>query len=117
MGKIFLKTKLWSAYVFSTNSRPFGSGANFSLKQRLLNLVRLTEKIESPTFQKYLTRIAKAFNMPVETRLERQELFNRVLEMKSFNGKLSQPKMQNWFAWNQAAHTQMDEFFSDNVCL
>ena len=48
--------------------------------------------------------------MPVETRQEQQELFERVLEMKSCNGKLGHPKMQNWFAWNQAAHTQMQEF-------
>jgi len=111
LGKIFLKTKLWSAYVFSTNSRPFGSGANFPLKQRLLDIVRLTETIDSPTFLKYLTRIGKAFNMPVETRKERQDLFNRVLEMKSFNGKGSVPKMQNWFAWNQAYNKQIGEYY------
>ena len=47
----------------------------------------------------------------METRLERQEVFDWVLEMKSFNGKGAQPKMQNWFAWNQAAETQMVEFY------
>ena len=32
-NKVFEKAKLWSAYIFGLNSRPFGSGANSSLKE------------------------------------------------------------------------------------
>ena len=32
-NKVFEKAKLWSAYIFGLNNRPFGSGANHSLKE------------------------------------------------------------------------------------
>ena len=32
--KIFTKAKLWSAYLYSINKRPFGKGGNATLKQR-----------------------------------------------------------------------------------
>ena len=44
MNQIFTKAKLWSAYLMSFNNRPFGSGANFPLKQRLLDLIRVTRR-------------------------------------------------------------------------
>ena len=32
-NKVFEKAKLWSAYIFGLNNRPFGSGANYSVKE------------------------------------------------------------------------------------
>ena len=32
-NKVFEKAKLWSAYIFGLNNRPFGSGTNHSLKE------------------------------------------------------------------------------------
>ena len=111
MQGIFTKTKLWSAYLFGLNNRPFGSGANHPLKQRILELVELTESIDSATFLKYLTRFSRVFNMPCDTRREKQLIFNRILELKSFRQKLGQPKLSNWFAWHKLASEQMDEFW------
>ena len=100
---VFLKTKLWTSYLFGLNNRPFGSGGNATLKRRMLELFQVCESVGSGIFKKYLPRTAKAWNMPYDTAEEQQQVFNRVLEMRSFVHKLSQPKMQNWFAWNKCA--------------
>ena len=107
---VFLKTKLWTSYLFGLNNRPFGSGGNATLKRRMLELFQACETVGSGIFKKYLPRTAKAWNMPYDTAEEQQQVFNRVLEMRSFVHKLSQPKMQNWFAWNKCAYEQLPEF-------
>ena len=37
-NKVFEKAKLWSAYLYWLNNRPFGSGANSSLKKASVEL-------------------------------------------------------------------------------
>lgn len=57
---IAVKAKLWSAYLYSINKRPFGSGANATIKTRMMDAFRLTVGIRSPVFLKHIGRIAKA---------------------------------------------------------
>ena len=103
MDSIFMVCKMWSAYLYGMNNRPFNSGANFTNKKRLLEIFSQTSDIESPVFRKYLHRIAKDWKMPCDSRAETQAIFDNVLQMDSFNKKSSQPKQANWFAWNKAA--------------
>jgi len=110
--KMFTKAKLWSAYLFSLNKRPFGGGGNATLKQRWMGIFEQTEDIHSKVFVKYLPKIAKAWNMPYSTTEEKQAIFNKVLLLESFSKHLSHPKLANWFAWNKSAHEQLPEFFA-----
>ena len=56
-GAIFMKTKLHSAYLFGINTRPFNSGANYTMKRRLLDLFSLTETVNSLVFRRYLAKL------------------------------------------------------------
>ena len=47
-GKIFEKAKLWSAYLFGLNARPFNSGTNFTLKESLLKDFEQSVEVECP---------------------------------------------------------------------
>jgi len=58
---IFVKTKLWSAYLYSFNKRPFGSGWNATVKQRLLQVFMQHHDINSEVFIKYLPRLSKVW--------------------------------------------------------
>jgi hypothetical protein len=114
-SKIFTKAKLWSAYLYSLNKRPFGSGANATLKTRMLDVFRLSVDIGSPVFKKYLARIAKGWKMPCDTKEEKEEILKKCLEMKSFIQHMGHPKLQNWFAWNNSAYEQMPEFWATKM--
>ena len=46
--KVFEKTKLWSAYLFGLNTRPFNSGTNFTLKESLLREFQASATVECP---------------------------------------------------------------------
>ena len=110
--KIFVKTKMWSAYLFSLNKRPFGGGGNATLKSEWIKIFEQTCDINSDVFEKYLPKIAPSWGMPYSTVPEKQAVFNKVLEMASFNKHLSHPKLANWFAWNKSAKEQIPEFFA-----
>ena len=115
--QLFTKTKLWSAYLYALNNRPFSSGANATLKGMFLNRFRISESITSAIFLKYLCRMSKDWHMPCETDREKRAIFARVLEMKSFLQKGSQPKVSNWFSWNKQAYEQMPEFWPTRMVL
>ena len=61
-------------------------------------------------FQQYVARIGKDMNMPFDSRNEQLAIFYEVIQLTSFNNKLGQPKVSNWFAWNSMAKTQIREF-------
>lgn len=56
---IFQKAKLWSAYLFSLNKRPFGKGAHGSAKQRMMEVFARTTTVSSYVFVKHLPRLSK----------------------------------------------------------
>ncbi len=108
--KVFEKAKLWSAYLYGMNNRPFGSGAIHSVKERLLNTFQIVESVDSPLFQRYVHRAAKDFDLPCDSRADQERIFAEMTLMKSFTHKLAQPKVSNWFAWNSMAEQQIREF-------
>ena len=89
------------------NSRPFNSGSNATLKGVLLDHFQVRCDVQSPCFRKNVAGIAKNFGMPAHTEQEKQDILDECLRMKSFVLKGTQPKLQNWFAWN----SMMDETF------
>ena len=113
--KIFLKAKLQSAYLFSVNKRPFGSGANAIEKEEWMKHFSLHYNVESSLFLKHLPKLADDWDMPCNTRQERKEIFERVLDSPSFNRHMSHPKLSNWFAWNKCAYEQLGEFFAGRM--
>ena len=117
MDSVFMVCKMWSAYLYGMNNRPFNSGANFTKKNRLLDVFSQTSDIDSPVFRKYLDRIAKDWNMPCDNREDIQAIYGNVLQLDSFSNKMSQPKQANWFAWNKAAHEQIPEFWPTKMIL
>jgi len=46
--KVFEKAKLWSAYLFGLNARPFNSGTDFTLKESLLREFQASATVECP---------------------------------------------------------------------
>jgi len=109
-NKLFQKAKLWSAYLYGLNNRPFGKGGFFTLKERCLSIFTMGHDARSPTVQKHMSRVAKSFKMQCDTPAEQERVFNKMLLMKSFNQKLGQPKVSNWFAWNSCAEVHIPEF-------
>ena len=47
-GNKFEKTRLWSAYLFGLNARPFNSGRNCTLKESLLRDFQQSVTVECP---------------------------------------------------------------------
>lgn len=117
MGSIFMVAKMWSAYLYGINNKPFNSGGNFTQKKRFLDLFSITHDTSSDVFRKYLPAIAREWNLPYDTQEDLDIIFERVLGMRSFTHKGSQPKQANWFAWNSAAHAQIPEFWSAKMVL
>ena len=107
---IFTKAKLWSTYLYSLNKRPFGIGANATMKERMMAIFASTVALDHsmPVVQKYMEKIAHEWNMPCHTAANRQAVMDRVIDMKSFRHNMSSPRTQNWFAWNQCANEQME---------
>ena len=108
-----MKTKLRSAFLFGLNAKPWNNGGNYTLKRRLLGLFSKFESVNSLVFQRYLPKLAQTWNMPSDNRQEQETIFDRVLQMRTFNKKDTQPKQSNWFAWSCCARTQLGEFWGN----
>ncbi len=116
LGGLFTKTKLWSSYLLGLNNRPFNSGANATLKRRMLELFLLQDPLDKPAFAKYVSLMAKAWDMPCHTRDDREAILTRVTELPSFVRKMGQPKLQNWFSWNQQMWDhQLKDFYATKM--
>jgi len=107
---VFLKTQLFSAYIYGLNYKPFGTGGFSSLKQRLLQVFLATTDIYSDIWCKYKHQIGVDLNMPSSSDDESQALFEAVASLPSFHHKLSFPKLGRWLSWNNSAHEYMPEF-------
>lgn len=115
LNGVFNKAKLWSAYLYSLNKRPFGSGCNATLKKRMLGIFKDVIDIHAELFLKYLPRLSEEWGMPCDTPREREDILEKVFALPSFHQQLGHPKLQNWFAWNKCAKEQMPEFFATKM--
>ena len=109
-GGVFLKTQLFSSYVYGLNYKPFNSGGFSQVKARLLQVFLATEDIRSDIWLKYCDRIALDLAMPCQSDQDHEALWAAVACLPSYSQKGSLPKLGQWFSWNGCAHEQMKEF-------
>lgn len=112
---VFLKTQLFSSYIYGLNYKPFGAGGFSQLKNRLLVVFLATEDVHSDIWLKYCHKIASDFQMPLVTEADHAALWEAVACLPSFHQKLSFPKMGRWFSWNNCAAEQMVEFHATKM--
>ena len=64
---LFLKTRIFSAHLWSLNHKPWGTGLFGTQKEQLLNAFMGTQSPESSIFRKYAPSIAKALDRSLDT--------------------------------------------------
>lgn len=70
---LFLKTQLFTSYLWGVNFKPFGTGEFGSQKRFILNAFMATESPHSDVFQKYGERISRALGYLLEqTNMDRR---------------------------------------------
>ena len=111
---VFLKTQLYSSYLWNVNSKPFGHGAFSTQKKHFLNIVLIKHNPNSAVFLKYGERIAACAKppMPWGTQEDREAVFENIPELAhSFVKALTMCKLGRWFSWNDCAHEQLQEYW------
>ena len=115
---LFLKTRLFSSYLWGINQKPFGTGLFQSEKKHVLNVFLATCSIDTPVWRKYVARIAHSVGTVVATREDEQALFDRLPVLaRSWCLSLDISKLGRWFSWNSCAHEQLDEFWISKMLL
>ena len=115
---VFLKTQLFTTYIWSVNQKPFGTGCFLTQKNNLLNVFLAVNGIDSPVFCKFVDRIAHDLGLPCETQAEKQCVFDALLpNAKSFSLARDMPKTGRWFSWNCCAHQQLREYWIMKMVL
>ena len=114
---IFLKSQLYSSYIWGVNFKPFGTGRFGDQKRRILNVFLATETPSRPFFAKYRWLIARDFSMPFDTVENQLEVWKQVATLPSCTQSLETPKLGRWFSWNGSAHDQMKEFHAMKMLL
>jgi hypothetical protein len=115
---LFLKTRLFTSYLWGINQKPFGTGLFQSEKKHVLNVFLATCSIDTPVWRKYLARIARAVGTVVTTREDEQALFDRLPVLaRSWCLSLEISKLGRWFSWNSCAQEQLDEFWIGKMLL
>ena len=112
-GGLFLKTQLYTSYLYGVNYKPFGAGLFGTAKTQALTNFVATESVDSPIFRKYGHRIAGDVGLPFDTEDERQHLFNQLPRIVgSFVRSEQLSKLGRWFSWNACAHEQLPEYWA-----
>ena len=115
-GGVFLKTQLFTSYLYGLNYKPFSSGGFSQVKARLLQVFLATEDIKSAIWLKYCDRIASDFGLPPPASDEDHEALRLAVAcLPSYSRKGSLPKLGRWFSWNGCAHEQMPEFHASKM--
>lgn len=104
---LFLKTQLHTAYIFSLNHKPFGSGGFFGQKVSMMTIFLQTNDISSPLWEEFREQIR--VDLGAEQASD-QGLFELLAELESFSKKGALVKLSRWFSWNQLCEEQLKEF-------
>ena len=113
-----LKAQVYTSYLWSLKTKPFGSGFFGTLLEQALNIFSLRNTWQSPLFQKYLPRIAAEWgDPPLTTESEQQNIFQRVCDLTSLRLRGNQSKLGRWFSWNQSAYSFLDDFSAWKMVL
>jgi len=104
---LFLKVKLFTAYLFGLNYKPFGKCVFGDKKHRLLETFMANNHEHSPLFLKYWERIANDWGMPHETDEHRTRIWELLpTKLESFSQRCGLPKLGRWFSWNAMVDQQ-----------
>ena len=103
---LFLKTQIFTSFIWSLNYKPFNSGAFFTKKQQLLEVFLGTESVESQHFQRHWENIA--FDLGLDTN-DAHDVWRRLADTPTFSRKGALPKLGRWFSWNGVAEEQLQE--------
>ena len=115
---LFLKTRIFSAHLWSINYKPWGTGLFGTQKQQLLNAFMGTQSPESAIFRKYAPMIATALDRPLDSPEDYTSLFDDIPFLaRSFRRALDVAKMGRWFSWNGCASEQLPEFHIQKMLL
>jgi hypothetical protein len=114
-GGVFLKTQLFSSYLYGLNYKPFNSGGFSQVKARLLQVFLATEDVKSDIWLKYCDKIASDLGMPCMSDEDHEALWAAVACLPTYSQKGSLPKLGRWFSWNGCAHEQMPEFHATKM--
>ena len=112
-GGVFLKTQLYTSYLWGVNYKPFGTGLFGTQKMQALNTFVATETADSAIFRKYVDRMARDVGMPCGTPEEREQVFQQLGHIVgSFVRSQEMSKLGRWFSWNGCAHEQLPEYWA-----
>ncbi len=115
---LFLKTRLFTSYLWGINQKPFGTGLFLSQKKHILNVFLATCSIDSPVWRKYVSRIALSVGIVVSTQEDEQSLFERLPDLaRSWRSSLDISKLGRWFSWNGCAEEQLGEYWISKMLL
>ena len=115
---LFLKAQLFTAFLWSLNYKPYGTGVHGTKKKEALDyfLSRLHE--DSAVFLKYGPRIAEDNGMGFSTPEDRRRLFENLPQIsRSFVQATGVCKLGRWFSWNDCAKEQLPEFWAARMIL
>jgi hypothetical protein len=102
-SSVFLKSQVFSSFLWDLHRRPFGSGLHGTLMERALDLFAMRNTIHSARFKKYLPRLAEELGMPADTEHEQQKIFDCVSDLRTIRRRVEVSKLGRWFSWNGAA--------------
>ena len=117
-GGLFLKTRIFSAHLWSLNYKPWGTGLFGTQKKQLLNIFMATQSSSSAVFRKYAPRIAETLDRQLETEDDYDTLFDDLPFLaRSFNAAMDLAKVGRWFSWNSCARDQLGEYWVQKMIL
>ena len=112
-----LRALLRMCYVWSLNSKPFGSKAWFEQKKEMMAEWVNTHTSSSSDFRAFAERLALDFKMPLENEDQYSAVFDRVPEMPSFVAAEEPIKPMRWFSANAHFSNEAIEFYALKMVL
>ncbi|CAL1136356.1 unnamed protein product [Cladocopium goreaui] len=106
---------LATTYLFSVNTKPFGSGQWFTEKTQILEAFFESNSFDCQWFQALKERIANDFGMEGCSDREIWDSIPEQLESWRLKGGLA--KASRWFSWNEGAAVHLKEWHSSLMLL
>ena len=117
-GGQMYRALLHMTFVFSLNSRPFGSGEWYWKKKEILAHYLDTHTADSDSFLAFAHLIAQDHGLQHQgDGNDHERVFNVLSALPSFQEKGASPKMMRWFSCNQMWHERKSEFWATKLIL